>query len=68
MAKMAKSEAMAHILALYRAMNLADSDSDDRPDWAHSEMAGRDGCKHLDAILRAMLTPAEHEQWLADFC
>lgn len=54
MAKMSKRELLDHIHALYQAFNMADSDNEDRPDWAEPNMA-RSCCQPLDAILRIVL-------------
>jgi hypothetical protein len=50
-----KKDFMAHVRAIYRAANLADSDSPDRATWMHPKMAGEAGCAALDTMLHEMV-------------
>jgi hypothetical protein len=47
---MTQQEALAHVRALYRALNTADSDAP-AGDWMHHTMAGDAGCRALDTML-----------------
>jgi hypothetical protein len=66
-APMSKADYIAMVTALYRALNLADSDSADRPVWATPEMAGPAGCKHLDALIRGTFSAEEANEFYANF-
>lgn len=50
---MTKQEYMAHIIALYRAANMADSGK--APAWMKPVMAGQAGCAALDTMLHEMV-------------
>jgi hypothetical protein len=50
---MTKEAALAKIKNLYRVLNLADSDSDQRAEWTTPAMAGPAGCALLDKLLHA---------------
>lgn len=53
--RMSKEEFFAHLHALYRAMNYADSDDERKADWMPHQMAGWAGCGHLDAMLHDLV-------------
>jgi hypothetical protein len=64
---MTKVEFLNKVKALYRVGNASDSDSEAREDWTQPQMAGEACCKHLDAMLYAMLecdiiTSEEHQE------
>jgi hypothetical protein len=50
-----KAAFLEKIIALYRAMNMADSDNPERQTWMAGSMAGHNGCAHLDAMIRGMV-------------
>lgn len=66
MSAMTKAQALEHIAALYRTFNLADSDSEDRADWTTPQMAGIDGCRHLEILVMHILNRDEREVFYAN--
>ena len=64
---MTKEQYLAHLTAIYRAANLADSDHPEP--WMKPQMAGRAGCATIDKLLHSMvdvgvLTNEEHQSFL----
>lgn len=53
---MTKKEFLVTVQKLYRAMNLADSDHPDRPDWMFPGMAANYGCGHLDSMMHDLVS------------
>lgn len=52
---MTKKAFLAHVAALYRAMNMADSDNPARARWMDPSLAGANGCAILDQLLHAQV-------------
>lgn len=64
---MTKQAFLDHVAALYRAMNMSDSDNPDRANWMDPSMAGANGCALLDDLLHRQigltLTAEEHQSF-----
>lgn len=52
---LSKEKFFAHLHALYRSMNYADSDDPRKADWMPSKMAGQIGCQHIDKLLHDLV-------------